>query len=65
MAGLVAHLEKFSYLGLGWWNSGLTKAQRNDLERIQKVALRIVMGEKYTSYDNACSVLSVDKLSSR
>ena len=35
------------------WNSCLTKAQGNDLERIQKVALWITMCENYTSYDNA------------
>ena len=51
--------------GVVVWNSGLTKAQRNDLERIQKVALRIIMGDNYTSYDNACSAFSVDKLISR
>ena len=51
--------------GVVVWSSGLTKTQRNDLERIQKVALRIIMGDNYTSYDNACSAFSVDKLISR
>ena len=27
------------------WNSGLTKNQSNDLEKIQKVAFKIILGE--------------------
>ena len=45
--------------GVVVWNSSLTKAKGNDLERIQK-ALRIILADDYTSYDNTCSALSVD-----
>ena len=36
------------------WNSGLTKAQIRDIEKIQKVALKIILGDKYFSYDLVC-----------
>ena len=35
--------------GVPVWHSGLTNLQSNRLERIQKVALRIIMGENYDS----------------
>ena len=47
------------------WNSGLTKAQRSDLERIQKVALKIILGDEYTSYDNACNYFNIGELNDR
>ena len=47
------------------WNSGLTKAQISDLEGIQKVALKIILGDGYSSYDNACKHFKIDQLSSR
>ena len=55
------HVEQ----GVVVWNSGLTKAHCNDLERIQKVALKIILGDRYTSYDNACNYFKIDQLSSR
>ena len=47
------------------WNSGLTKAQISDLEKIQKVALLIILGEDYSSYDKACKIFGITSLSSR
>ena len=32
--------------GVAIWNSGLTKAQISDIEKIQKVALKIILGEE-------------------
>ena len=29
------------------WHSSLTEENRNDLERVQKTALKIILGEKY------------------
>ena len=51
--------------GVAVCNAGLTKAQRNDIERIQKIALRIILGDKYISYDNACSIFGVENHSER
>ena len=47
------------------WNSGLTKAQVSDIEKIQKVALLIILGDKYSSYDVACKIFDISTLSSR
>ena len=47
------------------WNSGLTKSQIKDIEKIQKVALRIVLGDGYREYELACSEFNLDKLSLR
>ena len=50
--------------GVVIWNSGLTKSQKNDLEKIQKVSLKIILGD-YSSYSDACKMFSVDLLSLR
>ena len=41
------------------WNSGLTKLQVNELEKIPKVALRIILGDGYQSYEIACSKFKI------
>ena len=49
--------------GVPIWNSGLTKAQVNLIENIQKVSLKIILGNFYTSYKMAltlCSALSLE-----
>ena len=35
------------------WNSSLTKGQELELERVQKVALRIIFKDQYESYESA------------
>ena len=45
--------------GVPIWNSGLTKKQVGDLERIQKVALKIILAEKYENYHNACKIINL------
>ena len=45
--------------GVAVWHSGLTKNQSNEIEKIQKVAFRIILGENYISYDAACILLNV------
>ena len=47
------------------WNSGLTKAQINDIEKIQKVALLIILGDQYSGYGMACKKFGIATLSSR
>ena len=51
--------------GVPVWHSGLTNLQSNRLERIQKVALKIILGENYDSYNDACKIFSLEKLSER
>ena len=47
------------------WNSGLTKCQVRDLEKIQKVALKIILGNKYQSFKEACKLFDIKLLSER
>ena len=47
------------------WNSGLTLDQINQIERVQKCALAVILGQGYQSYSNALSVLDMDTLSDR
>ena len=51
--------------GVAVWNSGLTKGQINDLEKIQKVALKIILGDNYKSYDLACNLFKLLPLTER
>ena len=47
------------------WHSGLTKLQVADIERIQKVSFKIILGTQYTTYRNACELLSTQTLQER
>ena len=47
------------------WSSSLTLGEQNDLERIQKVALRIILGENYISYDHALYLTNLTTLKAR
>ena len=47
------------------WNSGLTGEDISKLERIQKVACHIILGEKYESYGSAIKSLGLVKLAER
>ena len=41
------------------WHSSLTEDNRNDLERVQKSALKTILKEKYKSYYQALNVLDI------
>ena len=47
------------------WQPGLTKQDSNQIERIQKTAFYIILGQAYESYDNALSIVEKDRLSLR
>ena len=47
------------------WHSSLTEENIDDLERVQKSALRIILKEKYKTYTNALNVLELDTLFNR
>ena len=47
------------------WNSSLTKGEQRDLERTQKVALKIILKDGYTSYEEALKLTDLDTLSAR
>ena len=47
------------------WSSALTKEDSGKLERIQKVASNIILGENYESYSAAIKLFGIEKLSER
>ena len=47
------------------WQGSKTQAERVALERVQKSAFHIILGEKYLSYENALETLGLESLESR
>ena len=47
------------------WHPSLTKGEQRDLERTQKVALKIILGEDYTTYENALKISGLQPLTVR
>ena len=47
------------------WHSGLTKLQSYQIERVQKTAFKIIIGEDNVSYDLACDLLEMEPLEQR
>ena len=47
------------------WNSGLTEEDKQDLERVQKSALKNILQENYDTYENALKILDLESLSER
>ena len=47
------------------WHSSLTEDNKHDLERVQKSAVKIILGEKYKTYQQALSELGIDTLDVR
>ena len=47
------------------WHSSLTEENKNDLERVQKTALKVILGDQYKSYENALNLLNFETLSDR
>ena len=46
----IKEIRSLAEQGVPVWNSGLTKGQINDLEKIQKVALKVILHDDYKSY---------------
>ena len=46
-------------------HSSLTQENIDDIERVQKSALRIILNYRYKTYNNALNVLEIDTLSNR
>ena len=47
------------------WHSSLTVKNSVDLERIQKAAVRVIMGKNYSSYKNGLKELKLETLKNR
>ena len=47
------------------WHGSISQVEKLDLERIQKCACHIILGESYESYRNALKMLDLESLDSR
>ena len=47
------------------WHSSLTQENRDDLERIQKSAIRIIIGKHYLNYKDGLKKVGIDSLEDR
>ena len=47
------------------WHSSLTQENSEDLERVQKSATKIIMGDKYENYENALEEINLQTLYER
>ena len=47
------------------WHSSITVENKDDLERVQKTALKIILGLRYKSYENALDILELETLEKR
>ena len=52
-------------LELAAWQGSIDQAERIALERVQKCACYIILGNQYTSYKNALKLLNLETLESR
>ena len=47
------------------WHFSIKEEEKQDLERVQKVACKIILNKDYTDYEQALAVLKLDKLIDR
>ena len=47
------------------WHFNITQAENNDIERVQKIACKVILKENYTSYRDALGQLGLQTLSAR
>ena len=47
------------------WHSSLTQDNKDDLNRVQKSAVRVIMGGRYIDYNNSLKELDMDELEVR
>ena len=47
------------------WHYDITQEEKSDLERVQKVATKIILQDRYTDYNQALSLLNMEPLGDR
>ena len=47
------------------WHSSLTQAQSDNIERVQRTSLKVILGQSYIDYDSALELCDLEKLFSR
>ena len=65
----VKEIRSLLELAVPAWHSGLTKKQSGDIERVQKVAVGVILGDRngncYLSYNMAMAALELEPLHCR
>ena len=51
-------------LNVAVWSSSITNEESEDIERVQKVAIKIILKDKYTNYEESLTVTGLEKLPS-
>ena len=61
----VKQVRSILELAVPVWHPGLTKQEVGKLERVQKCAFHVILGEQYISYEHAMNTLGCDSLYNR
>ena len=58
----IAYIRSLLEQSFTVWHSSLTHENSNDLERVQKVALKIISKENFRNYEHALNTLELETL---
>ena len=61
----IAYIRSLLEQSSNVWHSSLSVENKTDLERVQKIALTIILKDKYKNYQNALPFLELDTLKDR
>ena len=61
----ISYIRSFLEQSCTVWHSSLTIDNEQDLERVQKVAFKIILKDSYKNYENAQLVLDLQTLKER
>ena len=61
----IKEIRSLLELAVPVWHSGLTVKQASDIEKVQKTALHIILGEDFINYDVACTIAEIEPLGIR
>ena len=58
----IKEIRSLLELAVPVWHSGLTLKQSRDIERVQKIALYIILGDSFLNYDVTCTLMNIELL---
>ena len=61
----IKQIRSVMELAVPVWQSSITMQERCDIERVQRAALNIILGYRYTSYKEALELFNLDSLEDR
>ena len=59
------HCRSILEYGVPAWQGAVTVQEKQDIERVQKIALRIIFGDQYDTYSTALKLAGLDTLETR